>query len=215
MKKLNLLFLFVAMATMTLTSCNKDDDNNSSSDDGGKPTGNAYVNVTYADTLGAKLFNYFDISVKYYDANGDSITENLNSSSSLKDTTMVVVYKKNTTSYPVKVWYKKIKFSTFPAITGYKLTMSLKSEVDTAGIETQCYMSPRYFVSYNNAKGIYFTGTSLSTCGNMTIAKIIRLSNIASFTSIKYDITYTDGYLYCTRKTSSSNAGDNAGSNDI
>lgn len=97
----------IAMTTV-FTSCSKDDDDNKTTDDN-KP---AAAVMDYSLTVGDDMFNYLDLTVEYYDADGKVQTEQVTQ----------------------KTWTKNIK-AKLPATLGARLKMQVKSIVNPATLE--------------------------------------------------------------------------------
>lgn len=134
-KKLLLATLTVMCAivlTTVFTFCSKDDDDNKTTDDN-KPT--AAV-MDYSLTVGDDMFNYLDLTVEYYDANGKVQSEQMTE----------------------KTWKKTVQ-ANLPATLGARLKMQVKSSVNPATLE-KFTEDVKYSYSVNpvNARGIELSG---------------------------------------------------------
>ena len=103
------LTVMCAMTMITVFSaCSKDDDDKNSADDN-KATA-AVMNCDL--TVGDDMFNYLDLTVEYYDANGKAQSEQMTE----------------------KTWTKNVK-AKLPATLGARLKMQVKSGIDPASLE--------------------------------------------------------------------------------
>ena len=100
--------LSCAMTTTVFTACGSDDDDNNPVDD----TTPVAAMMNYSLTVGDVMFNYFDLTVEYYDANGKVQSEQITQNS----------------------WTKNVK-AKLPATLGARLKVQLKSGVDISTYE--------------------------------------------------------------------------------
>lgn len=111
----------IAMSTV-FTACGSDDDDNNNPVDNTTPV--AAV-MDYSLTVGDDMFNYLDLTVEYYDADGKVQTEQMTG----------------------KTWNKNVK-AKLPATLGARLKMQVKSNVNPATLE-------KFTESYKYTYSIY------------------------------------------------------------
>ena len=107
MKKLLMMFAAVlccAMTTTVITACGSDDDDDT------KPDQDVAVAalMDYKFTTSQEMLQSFDLTIDYYDANGNVQTE----------------------QFTTTEWKKSVKSTKFPAKLGARLKAKLKSGVD-------------------------------------------------------------------------------------
>lgn len=127
-----LTMMCVMTTTTVFTACGDDDDNNTPAD-GNKATA-AVMNCDL--TVGDDMFNYLDLTVEYYDANGQVQSEQMTA----------------------KNWKKTVQ-AKLPATLGARLKMRVKSSVNPATLE-KFTEDVKYSYSVNpvNARGIELSG---------------------------------------------------------
>lgn len=103
-----LTMMCVMTTTTVFTACGDDDDNNTPAD-GNKATA-AVMNCDL--TVGDDMFNYLDLTVEYYDANGQVQSEQMTA----------------------KNWKKTVQ-AKLPATLGARLKIQVKNGTDPASLE--------------------------------------------------------------------------------
>lgn len=103
------LIVICAMTTTVFTACGDDDDNINNSVDDNKPV--AAVMVCEL-TVGDDMFNVLDLTVEYYDANGQVQSEQMTA----------------------KNW-KKTVLAKLPATLGARLKIQVKNGIDPASLD--------------------------------------------------------------------------------
>ena len=111
--------LCCAMTTTVFTACGSDDDDNNTPVDNTTPVASV---MDYSLTVGDDMFNYLDLTVEYYDANGKVQTEPMTQ----------------------KTWTKKVS-AKLPATLGARLKAQLKFGVD---VSTQEKVTVSYGYNY-------------------------------------------------------------------
>ncbi len=127
------LTVMCAIATTTVSiSCSKDDDDNKTSDD----NKSAAAVMDCSMTVGDDMFNYLDLTVECYDANGKVQSEKMTE----------------------KTWTKNVK-TKLPATLGARLKIQVKSGINLANLD-KFTEDVKYIYSVNpvNASGTELSG---------------------------------------------------------
>ena len=114
--------LCCAMTTAVFTACGSDDDENNNPVDN---TTSVAAVMDYSLTVGDDMFNYLDLTVEYYDANGKVQTEQMTQ----------------------KTWTKKVT-AMLPTTLGVRLKIQVKSSVNPATLE-------KFTESYTYSYSVY------------------------------------------------------------
>ena len=114
--------LCCAMTTAVFTACGSDDDENNNPVDN---TTSVAAVMDYSLTVGDDMFNYLDLTVEYYGANGKVQTEQMTQ----------------------KTWTKKVT-AMLPATLGVRLKIQVKSSVNPATLE-------KFTESYTYSYSVY------------------------------------------------------------
>lgn len=129
MKKLNLFLMLMAVAATTLfVSCSKSDDNTSDGNTSGTTTTTKQASVTYVYAFNKSFLDYFTVTIKYYDADGNVKSVDANS---LSDKT--ITGKDIDSTVVCKVWTQTVSYASVTATSsyksGFKVVLARRSDV--------------------------------------------------------------------------------------